>query len=85
MVDAKSIATEVVTAVRQQQTAATAGTMPTAAIGPNDFCSIWPKAKPILEFVAGIALLIPGLGATAGAVLSGLVKVGDQVAHEICR
>jgi hypothetical protein len=53
--------------------------------GPaDDFCSIWPKAKPILELLAGIAILIPGVGAAAGAVLKGLVRVGDKIVEEIC-
>ncbi|MDX0995195.1 hypothetical protein GOL26_09650 [Sinorhizobium medicae] len=50
----------------------------------DDFCSIWPKAKPILELLAGIAILIPGVGAAAGAVLKGLVSVGDNIVEEIC-
>lgn len=50
----------------------------------DDFCSIWPKAKPILELLAGIAILIPGVGAAAGAVLKGLISVGDKIAEEIC-
>ncbi|MER9316326.1 hypothetical protein NKI31_12570 [Mesorhizobium sp. M0659] len=50
----------------------------------DDFCSIWTKAKPILELLAGIAILIPGVGATAGAVLKGLIVVGDKIAQEIC-
>ncbi|KPH10231.1 hypothetical protein CO657_03580 [Rhizobium acidisoli] len=52
--------------------------------GIDNFCTIWPRAKPILDFLAGLALLIPGLGATAGAVLRGLIKVGDQIAQETC-
>jgi len=56
-----------------------------AAAKPSDFCGIWPKAKPVLEFLAGIVVFIPGAGATAGAVLTGLIKVGDQVAAQICK
>ncbi len=57
-----------------------------AAQSPQeDFCSIWPKAKPVLEFVSGVVIFIPGAGVTAGAVLQGLLKVGDQVASQICR
>jgi len=61
--------------------------VPAAAQGDTpveDFCSIWPKAKPILELLAGIAILIPGVGAAAGAVLKGLVSVGDNIAKEVC-
>ena len=50
-----------------------------------DFCTVWPKAKPILELLAGIAILIPGVGTTAGAVLKGLIKVADQLSAEICK
>jgi len=56
-----------------------------AAAKPADFCTIWPKAKPILEFLAGVVIFIPGAGATAGAVLTGLIKVGDQVAAQVCK
>lgn len=59
------------------------GSVRSAGAG-EDFCSIWPKAKPILELLAGIAILIPGVGATAGAVLKGLIVVGDKIAQEIC-
>jgi uncharacterized membrane protein YjjB (DUF3815 family) len=82
-VDANSIANEVVASVRQSQAGA-GGAAAMAAAGPADFCGIWTKAKPILEVVAGIVVLIPGLGATAGAVLQGLIKVGDQVSQQIC-
>lgn len=50
----------------------------------QDFCSIWPRAKPILELLAGLAILIPGAGATAGAVLKGLLRIGDKIAEETC-
>ncbi|TSE13542.1 hypothetical protein C1D09_003445 [Mesorhizobium intechi] len=59
------------------------GSIGSAGAG-GDFCSIWPKAKPILELLSGIAILIPGVGATAGAVLKGLIVVGDKIAEEIC-
>lgn len=55
-----------------------------AAAAAGDFCSIWPRAKPILELLAGIAILIPGLGAAAGGVLKGLIAVGDRIAEETC-
>ena len=56
-----------------------------AAGAPGDFCGIWPKAKPVLELLAGIAILIPGAGAAAGAVLQGLIKVGDQLSGDLCK
>ena len=55
------------------------------AIAPRNFCDLWPKAKPILEIVSGIIVMIPGLGAVAAGVLKGLIKVGDQIAAEVCK
>ena len=56
--------------------------MPVSDVG--DFCRIWPRAKPVLEFLAGIAAFIPGAGVVAAGVLKALIKVGDQVAEQIC-
>ncbi|MGE3145713.1 MAG: hypothetical protein AB7K35_09015 [Pseudorhodoplanes sp.] len=55
------------------------------ALAPKDFCKLWPQAKPILDFICGIAVLIPGLGAVAAGVLRGLIAVGDQIAAEVCK
>jgi len=52
---------------------------------PQDFCRLWPQAKPILEFLSGIAVLIPGLGSVAGGILKGLIAVGDKLAEETCK
>jgi hypothetical protein len=52
---------------------------------PQDFCTIWPQAKPILDFLAGIAAFIPGLGQVAGRVLKGLITVGDQISQQVCK
>jgi uncharacterized membrane protein YjjB (DUF3815 family) len=59
--------------------------MAAAAIKPGDFCALWAKAKPILDIVSGLVILIPGLGAVAGGVLKGLIKVGDQIAADVCK
>lgn len=59
-----------------------------AGAAPADaasFCDLWPKAKPILEVVAGLVILFPALGATAGAILKGLIGVGDKIAEETCK
>jgi hypothetical protein len=56
-----------------------------SAAASGDFCSIWPKAKPVLELVAGVVNFIPGAGTTAGGVLQGLIKVGDQISAEVCK
>jgi hypothetical protein len=61
-------------------------TLPPGARGmPADFCKLWPQAKPILELLSGIVILIPGLGTVAGGVLKGLVVIGDKLAAEVCK
>lgn len=55
-----------------------------AAVG-NEFCSLWPKAKPLLELAATILPFIPGAGTVAGPVLTGLIKIGDQISAETCK
>ena len=66
------------------ETSPSAAAATAAAIAPGDFCALWAKAKPILDVVSGIIIFIPGLGAVAGGVLKGLIKVGDQIAAEVC-
>jgi hypothetical protein len=84
--DAKSLATDIVAEVAAtQKVSASKGAAPLTAVGPNDFCNIWPKAKPVLELVSGVIGFIPGAGSTAGAVLLGLIKVGDQIAGQLCK
>lgn len=59
-----------------------------AEAGPvQDFCEVWPSARPILDTISTvIALLpIPGIGVTAGAVLKGLLSIGDQVHKNSCK
>jgi hypothetical protein len=80
--DAKAIAAEVENSVRQVQPARASAAAMEAV--PADFGGIWQKAKPILELLSGIAMFIPGVGSTAGAVLKALIKVGDQVASQVC-
>ena len=52
---------------------------------PEDFCKLWPKAKPVLTAAAGILIFVPGLGQTAAGVLSGLIAVGDKIAADTCK
>jgi hypothetical protein len=52
---------------------------------PEDFCKLWPKAKPVLSAVAMIVLLFPGLGQTAAGILNGLIAVGDKIAADTCK
>lgn len=89
--DATQLAQEITEHVRAAAAQSAGGPAAQAAGGATaeavggDFCSIWPQAKPVLGFVAGIVAFIPGLGTTAGAVLQGLIKVGDQISAEVCR
>jgi hypothetical protein len=55
-----------------------------AAVHP-DFCTLWPEAKPILQLLAHLARFIPGVGATAGAVLTALLGVADEVYDSSCK
>jgi len=59
-------------------------TIDPAQIG-SQFCALWPKARPGLSLLAGIAIFIPGAGAAAGGALQGLIKVGDAVSAEVCK
>lgn len=80
--DAKMLADLVVKEVQAQE-----AKDPTIAksLSPPDFCTIWPKAKPVLEFISGVAIVIPGVGAKAGAVLAGLIKIADELANSLCK
>ena len=61
----------------------TTGTVASASLG-DDFCSLWPEAKPILEAIGGIIGIIPGLGTGAGAILKALTSLGDQIYGSTC-
>jgi hypothetical protein len=63
---------------------AAVATAAAAPPGPQDFCKVWPQAKPILQAVSGIITLIPGFGPTAAAALAALLTVGDQVFNSTC-
>ena len=83
--NAEGLANEIVGEVAAaQRSGPAAASIDMAAAKPSDFCTLWPKAKPILEFLAGVVIFIPGAGATAGAVLKGLIKVGDEIFAQIC-
>ena len=53
------------------------GVRAVAAISP----SVGRRQSP--SFLSGV--VIPGAGATAGAVLKGLIKVGDTIAEHMCK
>ncbi|MFG1345903.1 hypothetical protein V5F59_13495 [Xanthobacter autotrophicus DSM 431] len=65
---------------REEAAGAAAG----ATVG-KDFCSLWPKAKPLLEVASTVLVFIPGAGTIAGPVLTGLIKIGDQIFAETCK
>jgi hypothetical protein len=74
--------------LRQQLDNALKAPTPVAApeaVAQQDFCTLWPTAKPILQAIAGIVGFIPGVGAGAGPVLNALVTVGDQVYGATCQ
>jgi hypothetical protein len=50
----------------------------------TEFCTIWPKAEPILKLVAKYIGFIPGAGSQAGAILNGLVAGGDAISEVVC-
>jgi hypothetical protein len=84
--DAHKLAHEIADDVKKTTSAPQqqgAGFNPQVAIG--DFCAIWPQAKPVLQMAGGIIQWIPGAGTMAGTVLLGLIKIGDQVAAEVCK
>ncbi|HWV40738.1 hypothetical protein [Pseudorhodoplanes sp.] len=52
---------------------------------PQDFCKVWPAAKPILTALATLVLMLPGYGQVAAGVLTGLIAVGDKIAGDLCK
>jgi hypothetical protein len=55
-----------------------------AAALPVEFCKIWPNAKPLLDALSGIAVLVPGYGSAAAASLRALIAVGEAIRKEAC-
>jgi len=87
-IDERAAANQIMAAVQALQAPGGAEALqaPGGAAAPSqDFCAIWPQAKPILGFLAGIAAFIPGLGQVAGGVLKGLITVGDQISAQVCK
>lgn len=56
--------------------AAQAGPALTGGEIKEDFCTIWPKAEPVLKALEGIPV--------AGPIIAALVAAGDAVAGAIC-
>lgn len=85
---AKSLADVVVASTQESHakfalTLVASGSPPAAVSIPATYCSLWKTAKPVIASIAGIAMWIPGFGATVAGVLGGLVKVGDLIAAEM--
>jgi hypothetical protein len=57
---------------------------PGVAAAPPDFCAIWPTAKPVLQTLAGLVVLIPGFGAPAAAALTALIAAGQAIYDQTC-
>lgn len=51
---------------------------------PINFCAVWPEAKPILKALVAVVSAIPGIGQTAGPILTSLISVGDSVYQQTC-
>jgi hypothetical protein len=51
---------------------------------PSDFCTLWPHAEPILKTLATVVPAIPGIGKSAGPILTSLISVGDTVHKQTC-
>lgn len=82
--DASKLAEEIVASVAESQVAGPEGAVALQARAPGDFCEIWKKVKPILETLVALVKWIPGLGTAAAGALAGLIKVGDQIAAQVC-
>jgi hypothetical protein len=77
-------ATELRAIVDANLAAPAAAPPPSAAGAPQDFCTIWPTAKPVLQTLAGLAMLIPGQGTAAAAALTALLVAGQAIFDQTC-
>lgn len=89
-IEATAAAREIMASVRAVQAtqpasaaAAAAAVIPT--VNTNDFCTVWPQARPILQMLVSIVAFIPGLGSVAAGVLQGLLRIGDMLSAELCQ
>ena len=57
---------------------------PVGGAAPANFCNVWPEAKPILKALVGVVSAIPGIGQSAGPILTSLISVGDAVYQQTC-
>jgi len=78
------VAARIITDAVAAAQAAPAAAALAPADGGNALCSIWPQAKPLLELASTVLTFVPGAGPVAGPVLTGLIKIGDQIYAENC-
>jgi hypothetical protein len=52
--------------------------------GPQNFCAVWPTAKPILQVLATVVPLIPTIGTGTAAALTALIAAGQAVYDRAC-
>ena len=55
-----------------------------APAAPQNFCTIWPGVKPILDGLSAIVIFIPGYGQAAAAALKALVLIGQEIFEKTC-
>jgi hypothetical protein len=86
-VDSKSAAELIMTSYREVTAGAPVPALAAEAkaAAPQDFCKLWPAAKPILTALATLVLLLPGYGQVAAGILAGLISVGDKIAGDLCK
>lgn len=88
-IEATAAAREIMASVRAVQATQPASAAAAAAVIPtvntNDFCTVWPQARPILQMFVSIVAFIPGLGSVAAGVLQGLLRIGDMLSAELCQ
>jgi hypothetical protein len=51
---------------------------------PQDFCAVWPTAKPVLQILVSLAPLMPGVGTAAAAALTALIATGQAYYDRVC-
>lgn len=72
-------------ALRQDGTDLAAQSVRGAVQGAREeFCTIWPKAEPVLRTIAKYLPYIPGVGSTAATLIRDLILAGDALSSVVC-
>lgn len=53
-----------------------------SALPQQNFCTIWPQAKPVLQLIGGLLQWVYPVGVP---ILNGLIAVGDQLYAAGCQ